>query len=147
MPHEGRQLMEPARRVEPLAVPAQQTPHRERMTEIVQPWRRDAGGNGESEGADQRMEGLAGGAGMNAAAAVEAEQRCRGVRLRMGSSAPLDLGADQRGDAGAVGNEAALPELAPSHDQQAAVGVDIAQAQPAGLARAQTEPVAEREDD
>src|SRR2546425_12921882 len=98
MPHEGRQLLESARRVEPFAVPAQQTANRERMTEIVQPWWRDSVGNGESEGADHRMEGLTGGARMNAAAAVEAEQRCCGVRLRISGPAPLDLGADQSGD-------------------------------------------------
>src|SRR6266851_1496562 len=100
------------------------------MTEIVQVWRRDSVWNGESEGADQRMERLTSGARMNAAAAIEAEQRCCRVRLRMGGPAPLDLGADQFRDARAVRNETALTELAASHHQQAAVCVDIPQAEP-----------------
>src|SRR5215470_8243285 len=138
--------MEPACRIGALAIPAQQTAHGKRMTEIMQAWWRDSVRKGESQGADQRMERLTGGARMNAAVAVEAEQRCLGVRLRIGNPAPLDLGADQFGDAGAVRDQAALSELTASHDQQAAVSVDVAQAQPARLACAQTESVAESED-
>ena len=63
------------------------------------------------------MEGLTGGARMNAAVAIEAEQRCLGVRLRIGDQAPLDLGANQFSDAGAVRDEAALPELTASYHQ------------------------------
>src|SRR5579859_4438997 len=75
------------------------------------------------------MEYLAGGARMYAAVAVEAEQWCCGVRLRIGREPPLDLSADQLGDARPVRNKTALPELAASHHQQVAVTINIAQAQ------------------
>src|SRR5438477_197464 len=61
--------------------------------------------------------------------------------------APLDLGAHQFSGAGAVRHEAALPEHAASHHQQVAISINVAQAEPAGLSGAQTEPVAETEDD
>src|SRR5215211_431523 len=93
------------------------------------------------------MEDLAGGARMNAAAAVEGEQRCGGVGFRKGGAAPLDVGADQFADAGAVRYETALAELAASHHQQVAVSMNIAQAEAADLPCAQAEPIAETEDD
>src|SRR5438105_7234820 len=93
------------------------------------------------------MEGLTGGARMNAAAAIEGEQRRLGVRGRIGGQAPLDLGIEQLGDARAMRNEAALAKLAAPHDQQATVCINIAQTQPASLSCPETEPVAEREDD
>jgi hypothetical protein len=45
-----------------------------------------------------------------------------------------------------VRDEAALAELAAAHDDQATVGDDVAKAQAARLAGAQSEPVAEGED-
>ncbi len=53
---------------------------------------------------------------------------------------------EELADARAVGDEAALAELAAAHDQQLAVVVDVADAQAAGFAGSQPEPVAERED-
>src|SRR6476659_6471556 len=117
------------------------------MTQIMQSGRRDSVRNDESKGADQGMEDLTGGPRMHAAAAVEGEQGCVGIRLRMGGPSPLDLGTDHLGDTRAVRDEATFPELATSHDQHSAIRVDVAQAQPADLARAQTESVAESEDD
>jgi hypothetical protein len=144
--HERRELIELPGRIRAVAVPAQQTPDGERMPQIVQAWRRDSVGNGESEGPDQRMEDLASGARMNAAATVEGEQRCGGVGFWKGDAAPFDLGAHQFSDAGAVGHEAALAELAASHHQQVAISINIAQAEAADLSGAQTEPIAETED-
>src|SRR5207245_7646331 len=69
------------------------------------------------------------------------------VRFRMGGQAPLDLGANQFGDPGAVRNEAALSELTASHHQQAAISINIPQAESTDLSCAQTEPIAETEDD
>ena len=43
-------------------------------------------------------------------------------------------------------DEAGLAELAAAHHEQVPAGVDVAEAQPAGLAGSQPEPVAERED-
>jgi hypothetical protein len=79
------------------------------------------------------MEDLAGGARMNAASAVEGEQRCGGVSFGKGGAAPLDLGANQFSDAGAVRHEAALAELATSHHQQIAISMNITQAEAADL--------------
>jgi hypothetical protein len=93
------------------------------------------------------MEYLAGGARMNAAVAVEAEQWCRGVRLRIGGEPPLDLSADQLGDARPVRNKAALAKLAASHHQQVAVTINIAQAQPTYLTSAQAQSLAKTKDD
>jgi hypothetical protein len=93
------------------------------------------------------MEYLTGGAGMKAAAAIETEQWCCGVRLRIGGEPPLDLSADQLGDARPVRNKAALPKLAASHHQQVAVTINIAQAQPTDLTSAQAQAVAETKDD
>src|SRR5258708_24626174 len=96
-----------------------------------------------SQRADQRVEGLASGARMNAAPAIEAEQWRSRVRFRMGGQAPLDLAADQFGDSGAVRNEAALAEFAASHHQQAAISINISQAESTHLSCAQTESIAE----
>src|SRR5690349_21517565 len=92
------------------------------------------------------MEYLAGGTRMNAAVAVEAEQWCCEVRLRIGGQPSLDLSADQLGDARPVRNKTALAELAASHHQQVAVTINIAQAQPADLSSPQAQSVAETKD-
>jgi len=84
---------------------------------------------------------------MNAAAAVEAEQWCRAVRLWIGGEPPLDLSAEQRGDVRPVRNKAALPKLAAAHHQQVAVMINIAQAQPADFSSAQAQSIAETKDD
>jgi multidrug resistance efflux pump len=60
---------------------------------------------------------------------------------------PLDLSADQLGDARPVRNKTALPELAASHHQQVAVTINIAQAQPTDLTSAQAQSVAKTKDD
>ena len=86
------------------------------------------------------MEGLAGGARVHAASAVEAEQR-----PVFRPAAALDVAGDELGDARAVGDEAALAELAAAHDEDAPLGVDVADAEPACLPGAQPEAVAESE--
>ena len=58
----------------------------------------------------------------------------------------LDLAGEQFADARPVRDEAALAELAAAHDQQAAVDIDVVEAQPARLAGAQPQAVAESED-
>ena len=52
--HERRELVEPRGWVNALAIPAQQTPDRERVTQAVQPGGRDAVGDGEAQGARTR---------------------------------------------------------------------------------------------
>jgi hypothetical protein len=56
------------------------------------------------------MEDLAGGARMNAAAAVEGEQQCDGTGFRKCGAAPLDLGVNQFSDAEATGLSGAQTE-------------------------------------
>ena len=91
------------------------------------------------------MERVGSGPRMDVARAVEREQRRR-VVVRAVVAATLDVVAEERGDPRAVGNEPALAELAAAHDQQIAIGVDVAEPQSADLAAAQPESVAERED-
>ena len=102
-------------------------------------------GDREVECGHQVVEHLAGGARVHAAAPVEAEQRRVGRQRTVGAAAGELLG-DQLADAGAVRDEAGLAELAAPHDQQVAVGVDVTEAQPAGLTGSQPQPVAEGED-
>src|SRR6266542_3018560 len=92
------------------------------------------------------MEGLAGGAGMDAAVTVEAEQRRIGPGSRAAGRAAPGLLCDEPGDARPVRDEAALAEFSAAHDEQAPTGVDVAKAQSACLAGAQSEPVTQGED-
>ena len=117
MTQEGRQVMQPGRWVQPVAIPAQQTSDRKGVPEIVQPRRRNTLGDSEFECGHQVMEHLAGGARMHAAAPVEAEQR-RVVAERAVGAAACELLGDQLADARAVRDEAGLAELAAPHDQQ-----------------------------
>jgi hypothetical protein len=84
---------------------------------------------------------------MNRPEPVEGEERFMGhIRDSSSGSPPSHLFAHQFGDARAMWDEPALAELAAPDDKQASVEVDISQAEPAGLPRAKTEPVAEGED-
>src|SRR6266536_4284756 len=120
--------------------------HNEDVGIIVQTRRRDAVWNDETERTDQPMERLAGAARMNAAMPVEGKQRRLVARVRVLGATSPDVAGDQFGDARPVRDKTALPELTAPHDEQAALGVDVAQAQTAGLAGAQPQPVAEGED-
>jgi hypothetical protein len=70
------------------------------------------------------MERLARAARMNAATAVEAEQRIRGA-----GAAAFDLAGEEYPDARPVRNQTALAELATPHRQEPPLGVDVADAQ------------------
>lgn len=94
------------------------------------------------------MEDLAGGTGINVngSTPIESEQRGLAVQPRTAVETPPDLFAHQFGDAGSVRDEATLPELAAAHHEQAAVRVDVTQAQPTHFTCTQSQPVAEAED-
>jgi len=117
MPHEGGELVKLGRGIQAFAIPAEQAPDCERMTQAVQPGRRDAVGHGQAEGAGQLAEDRTGRAGMDAVVPVESEQQ------GIGSGRPAGLAAsgllvDQRGDARPVRDEPAFAELAAAHDEE-----------------------------
>lgn len=91
--------MEPTRRVEPLAIPAQQAPHGKRVTQAVQAWRRHAVGDGQLEAHHQMVEDQAGCARVDAAAPAETEQWGIGAR-RPYCSPALNLLGHQPGTNG-----------------------------------------------
>ena len=62
------------------------------------------------------------------------------------AAAALDVAGQQLADARPVRDEAALAELAAAHDDELAVGVDVADAKAARFAGSQPEAVAEGED-
>ena len=137
--------MQPGRRVQALAIPAQKTADGEAVTEAVQPRWRDPGRHRQIEREHQLVERSAGAVRVHAAPAIEGEQR-RLVAERPGAAAAIELLLEQRTDRRPVRDETTLPELAAPDGQQATVLIDVAEAQTARLAGAQPEPVAERED-
>src|SRR5205814_8069124 len=132
---EGGQLVQTDRRVQALAVPAEQAADREAVPKAVQRRRGNPVGDGQVEGCDEAVEDRGGGAGSDAAAPVEAEQRSVGPG-RAGGRAALGVLLDQLGDARPVRDEAALAELAAGDHEQATAGVDVAEAKPARLSGA-----------
>ena len=142
MAHERGESVEPFGRVDPFAIPAQQAPNGERVPQAMQPWRRHSLGDAEFEARNEVMECLACGAWMHAAAAIEAEQRVVDGTARSSFGLP----GEEFSDAWSVWDETALAELAAPHHEELAVGVDVAQSQPASLTGAEPEAVAESED-
>ena len=136
MPHERRELLQPAGGIEPLPIPAQQAADREAVAQAVQPRRRNTVGHRQLKRADELAEGLAGGASANAARTVEGKQRL-GIDDRPIAVSTLQLLLKQRGDPRSVRNETALAELAGADHQQVTLGVDVAQAQSARFPDAQ----------
>jgi hypothetical protein len=139
--HERGEPVEPRLWVEPLSVPPQQAPHRERVTEGVETRWRGAGGDRDGQFGDKTMEGLAGSTRVDAGSTVEAEQRDVA-----GPVAAIDMVGEQLSDTRPVGDEATLAELSTSHDEQLPVGVDIAEAKATCLPGPQTEAITEGED-
>src|SRR5450756_2003387 len=123
--------MEPRRRVQALAIPAQQAGDRERMAQIMEPRRCDSLGDSEPEPRDEMVERLAGGTRMHAATPIEGEERGVGRKCRVGGSAPLELLPQERAHARPVGDEPALAELAAADDEEVALDLDVADAEPA----------------
>jgi hypothetical protein len=102
------------------------------MAEAVQPWWRDAVGHGQIERQHKLMKRLAGVVWVDAALAVEGEQRLLAAR-RPFFSAALELLAEERGDPRAVRYQSALAELPAADDEQITGGVDIAKEQSARI--------------
>lgn len=111
-----------------MAIPTQQTADGERVPQRVKRWRRDAVGDRQSQVGDEAVEHLARSAWRQAASAVEAEHRVLGR-----PAAALDLCGEELADARPVRHEAALAELPTPHDEEPAVGVHVADEQPARL--------------
>jgi hypothetical protein len=97
------------------------------MPEAVQPRWRDPGRHRQLEREHQLVERSAGAVRVDAAPAIEGEQR-RLVAERPATATALELLLEQRSDPRPVRDEAALPELPAPHDQQTALHVDIADA-------------------
>ena len=107
MTHERGELVEPRRRVETLAIPPQQTPHGEGVTQAMKMRRCDAVGHREVQTDDESMERLGRAAAVHAAPTVEAEQRCVGFGRALDLSV-FDLSGEELADARSVRDKAVL---------------------------------------
>ncbi len=99
----------------------------------MQPWRRYAVPDGQVERADQVMERQTCGAGADAVTSVEAEQRRLCAPAWVCGLSSFGLLLEQLSHARSKWDEAALAELASDHHEQAAVEIDVTQAQSAHL--------------
>src|SRR5438067_2314705 len=115
------------------------------MTQAMRAGRRGALGNRERQVGGEAAERFAHTARVDAAPAVESEQR----RTRFGSiflASALEVEGQHLPDERSEGNEAALAELATMDDEELPVCINIVQVQAAGLPDPEPETVAEGED-